>query len=294
LRNYLVPALGDLMLRELTLEHLQGYFTQLREDCDLAPESFDKTRDVLSAVLRTVVEYGRLDANPAERIRLGRRRLNQPKPFLRPAQFFDLLGEVREPYATMVYATVFTGLRISELAGLRWRNVHSDSITVDARYSRGDWDVPKSLASKATIAVDGHLIQRLFQLKHLEVQVRAGRAVRRYPAVKSDGPEDLVFQSVRTGAPMRDNNILARHIKPAARKLGMPWVNWQALRRSMATWCQQGGVDVKDAQGLLRHSRASTTQDVYMQVVPESQRRAIQKLSEYVFSEARRASEVLQ
>src|SRR5579872_3326452 len=30
-------------------------------------------------------------------------------------------------------------------------------------------------------------------------------------------PEDLVFQSVRTGAPMRDNNILSRHIKPAGR-----------------------------------------------------------------------------
>jgi hypothetical protein len=41
--------------------------------------------------------------------------------------------------------------------------------------------------------------------------------------VKSDRSEDLVFQSVKTGAPMRDNNILSRHIKPAARKLGLPW-----------------------------------------------------------------------
>ena len=30
-----------------------------------------------------------------------------------------------------------------------------------------------------------------------------------------------------------------------------------------ATWLQQAGVDVKDAQGLLRHSRASTTMDIY-------------------------------
>jgi hypothetical protein len=41
---------------------------------------------------------------------------------------------------------------------------------------------------------------------------------RHYKVVKSDRPEDLVFQSVRTGAAMRDNNILSRHIKPAARK----------------------------------------------------------------------------
>ena len=36
--------------------------------------------------------------------------------------------------------------------------------------------------------------------------------------MKADGPEDLVFQSVRSGKPMRDNNILTRLIKPAARE----------------------------------------------------------------------------
>jgi integrase len=119
-------------------------------------------------------------------------------------------------------------------------------------------------------------------LKSLEVLVPAGRATRRYRIVKSEGPDDPVFQSVAKGAPMRDNNILTRHIKPAARKLKVGWVNWQVLRRSCATWMQQAGVDVKDAQGIMRHSRASTTQDVYQQLVPESQRRAVQKLTSYV------------
>ena len=105
-----------------------------------------------------------------------------------------------------------------------------------------------------------------------------------FKAVKADGPDDLVFQSVATGAPMRDNNILCRHIKPAARGLGLGWVNWQVLRRSCATWLQQAGVDIKDAQGLMRHSRASTTQDVYQQVVPESQQQAVRKLSAYALS----------
>jgi hypothetical protein len=40
---------------------------------------------------------------------------------------------------------------------------------------------------------------------------------------------------------MRDNNILSRHIKPAARNLGIGWVNWQALRRSFAPWLQMAG-----------------------------------------------------
>ena len=79
---------------------------------------------------------------------------------------------------------------------------------------------------------------------------------------------------------MRDNNILVREIKPAARELGIPWGNWQVLRRSYATWLKMVGADVKDAQALLRHSRASTTLDVYQQHVPESQRRVVNKLTQ--------------
>jgi integrase len=98
--------------------------------------------------------------------------------------------------------------------------------------------------------------------------------------VKSDGPDDLVFQSLTKGAPMRDNNILVRHIKPAAKPLGIPWVNWQVLRRSFATWLKLAGADVKDAQALMRHSRASTTLDIYQQFVPDSQRRVVDRLNQ--------------
>ena len=38
------------------------------------------------------------------------------------------------------------------------------------------------------------------------------------------------------------------------------------------------GADVKDAQAQMRHSRASTTLDIYQQFVPESQQRAINRM----------------
>jgi len=167
---------------------------------------------------------------------------------------------------------------VSELIGLRWRNVYSDSITIEERCCRGDWGAPKSEASNATIAVNQMVIARLHRLKTVIVKLRAGHAIRRYPAVKSSKPDDLVFQSVIRGRPMRDNNILSRFIKPAARILGIPWVNWRCLRTSHATWLKLAGADVKDAQAQMRHSRASTTLDIYQQFIPESQRRAIDKL----------------
>ena len=83
---------------------------------------------------------------------------------------------------------------------------------------------------------------------------------------------------------MRDNNILSRHIKPAARKLGVPFVNWRCFRTSYATWLKRAGVPVRDAQGQMRHARASTTLDIYQQTVDEHQRDAIRKLDSFTRS----------
>jgi integrase len=276
--NYLGPAFGDVPLRDVTHLSVQKYVSGMAV-WKLAQESKDKVRDVLSSILGAAVEYGLLVKNPAEGVRLPvAKRGKRSKPFITQQQFEVLVELVAEPYASMIYVAVFTGLRVSELVGLRWRNVHEDSITIDERYCRGDWGAPKSEASNTTIPVNAAVIQRIQRLRTLMVEVRAGRALRRYPAVKSTGLDDLVFQSVTTGAPMRDNNILVRHIKPAAKAVGLPWVNWQVLRRSFATWLKLKGADVKDAQALMRHSRASTTLDVYQQFVPESQRRVVDGL----------------
>ena len=184
----------------------------------------------------------------------------------------------------MVFVAVFTGLRVSERVGLRWNDIGEDTITIDERFCRGDWGVPKSESSNATIPVNRAVIERIHRLKTLVVDVKAGRALRRYRAVKSDHPDDLVFQSLVKGGPMRDNSILVRHIKPAARKLGLPFVNWRCLRTSHATWLKMVGADVKDAQAQLRHSRASTTLDIYQQFIPESQRGAVDKLTTLILS----------
>ena len=296
---YLIPTFGSLCLRDLTPLSLQKYISGFRIEepsarqknpeksgprQELARESVDKIRDVLSSVLGSAVKYGYLITNPAAAIQLppSRRGARRQKPFIRPEQFSVLVELIQEPYATMVYVAVYTGLRVSEVIGLRWSDIHEQSITIDERYCRGDWAAPKSDASNTTIPVNRKVIERIQRLRTLTVEVKAGRAIRRYRAVKSDGPDDLVFQSVKKGSPMRDNNILARHIKPAARKLGIGWVNWLVLRRSYATWLRMVGTDPRDRQSLMRHSRFTTTAEIYEQDLPESQLRAVEKLSTLV------------
>jgi integrase len=279
--HYVIPAFGALCLRDLTPMRLQQYLSGLATS-KLAPGSRAKIRTVLGAILRTATrKYHFLHTNPMEGLslppeRTGRRR---SKPYLTSAQVDELIAQIPEPYATIVYVGIYTGLRISELAALRWNDIGDDTITIDERFCRGDWGAPKSESSNATIPVNREVIERIHRMKLLTVQVKAGRAVRRYRVIKSDKPNDLVFQSVRAGKPIRDNNILTRFIKPAARTIGLPWVNWRCLRTSHAVWLKVVGADIKDAQGQMRHSRASTTLDIYQQFVPESQRRVVDRLS---------------
>jgi integrase len=279
IRNYLTPQFGGLCLRDITVLSVDRFISGLGRS-KLSHESIDKIRDVLSSICESAIRYECLVKNPAAGVRLPKpKQGKRSKPYITPQAFAVLIELIQEPYATMVYVAVYTGLRVSELIGLRWSDIHEDSITIDERYCRGDWGCPKSESSNATIGVNAAVIDRIQRLKTLTVEVKAGRAKRQYAAVKGTGPDDLVFQSLRTGAPMRDNNILVRHIKPAGRKLGVPWVNWQVLRRSFATWLKIAGADVKDAQALMRHSRASTTLDVYQQFIPESQRRVVDRLT---------------
>jgi site-specific recombinase XerD len=61
-----------------------------------------------------------------------------------------------------------------------------------------------------------------------------------------------------------------------------PAQNWQVLRRPYATWLIESGADLKAVQGQMRHSRISTTMDIYAQFVPDSQQRAVTRMAEMV------------
>jgi integrase len=278
LSKYLKPRFSRFCLRDFTKLQMQQYFSGMAGE--LSHPTILKIRDTLSSVLRAAVEVDYLTKNPLEQLRLPLdKRPRQPKPTITPAQFHSLIELVPEPYATMLFVSVWTGLRVSELIGLKWRCIHADSITIEERYCRGDWSTPKTNASAATIPVSQEVTARILRLKLLTVKIRAGRATRTYKLVKSDGPDDLVFQSVKDGRPMNDQNILKRHLQPAARKLGLPFVNWQCLRTSHATWLVASGADVKSVQSQMRHSRVSTSLEIYAQAIPTAQRRALEQLS---------------
>src|SRR4051794_1121488 len=160
IKKYALPRFGASCLRQITRLTLQEYFSGMAGK--VSYPTISKTRDVLSSILRAAVEVEYLSKNPMAGLRLPLdKRPRQPKPTITPEDFNKLVEIVAEPYSSMLLVAVWTGLRVSELIGLKWRCIHSDSITIEERFCRGDWSVPKTGASAATIGVEPQVIERI-------------------------------------------------------------------------------------------------------------------------------------
>jgi hypothetical protein len=91
----------------------------------------------MSAVLRSAVDYGLLIRNPMENVRMPRDRRGRrvARPYLSPQQFEQLITEIAELYASMVYVAIYTGLRApnwSVSAGKTFTRIRSPSMSVAA------------------------------------------------------------------------------------------------------------------------------------------------------------------
>jgi len=67
-------------------------------------------------------------------------------------------------------------------------------------------------------------------------------------------PEAFIFPNTDGGF-LNTGNYRNRVLTPLAEKLGLPKLNFQVLRRTMATLAQKKG-SVKDIQAHLRHAKA--------------------------------------
>jgi integrase len=86
-------------------------------------------------------------------------------------------------------------------------------------------------------------------------------------------PDAFIFPNSRGGF-IDTGNYRNRVLNPLAEKLGLPKLNFQVMRRTMATQAQGMG-SVKDIQAYLRHAKADTTANESMQELPESVKKMV-------------------
>ena len=74
-----------------------------------------------------------------------------------------------------------------------------------------------------------------------------------------------------------------RQLYPVLDRLGLPRFSWNRLRKLHSTYLADLGVPPGVLQAQLGHADAALTLNVYAQVLPESQRRAVESLESLLF-----------
>jgi integrase len=92
--------------------------------------------------------------------------------------------------------------------------------------------------------------------------------------------DEFIFPNCRGGVHRVDNyraDVLRPALNKIAKETGIGCIDFRACRRTCATHLSHYG-GVKEVQAHLRHSRATTTLDVYIQEIPEAVRQAVEDL----------------
>jgi site-specific recombinase XerD len=87
------------------------------------------------------------------------------------------------------------------------------------------------------------------------------------------------------GRPRGQQNILQRHLRPAALRAGIGKIGWHTFRHSYSTMLRGAGADIKVQQELLRHSTIQSTLNTYTQAISEQKRAANTTVVGILFNE---------
>jgi integrase len=199
------------------------------------------------------------------------RRQTEPR-ILKHDEIQALVSGLTDPCRTAVIFALSTGLRCSELFGLKWLDFNWEQLTVLVRRAIVDGVVGevKTKYSQSGLPLDPALAELLFAWKR---------------ASKFREEADWVFASSQKAGelPLRPTSMLETQIKPAvkAAKLGDA-IGWHTFRHSYSSMLREMGVDLKVQQELLRHADIRTTMNLYTQAVSEHKRAAHSKVVKMV------------
>lgn len=199
----------------------------------------------LDAVLREIPsEVVRRAPAPS---RAGRRGPPPPPP---P----DVLGPVIGP---LVLAAATTGLRQSELLGLRWRDIDwgAQRVRVRNAYVRHEHSTEgkSDLSTRRSVPLSDRLVAELDRWSQ-----RSAFA----------GDDQLVFGHPQTGKPL-DRSKVTRYFQDASRAAGVRVLRFHDLRHTFGTQMAAASVPIRTIQEWLGHGDIKTTQ-IYAHYAPSA------------------------
>lgn len=280
-RVHIVPRFGALKLSALTKAQVQDYRLELLQSQSRSMAS--KIIRALSAILSNAMNIGAVAQNVAASVKVGRVKREAQKVV--PPERADLKALIKAATDTerpLILTAITTGLRSSELRGLRWQDIDLDAGTVTVCQRADQWGEigpPKSEAGRRTIPIPPELVKELKVWKLRSPPSKLG----------------LAFPST-TGTPLRHNNLLRRlyfplQVRaglgvPKLDKTGAPMVDedgapiltgkygFHALRHAAASGWIESRIDLKRLQVWIGHENIQLTLDTYGHLLADQERDA--------------------
>ena len=269
LKRWIIPQWGALDLSRVRTIEVESWLRRL----PLAKSSCAKIRGLLSVLFNHACRYELFDRNPIRLVRQGAKRRAAPS-VLTPTEIKALLGGLNLRERTLVLLAASTGLRQSELFGVKWCDIDFAQHTMNVMRSivYGVVGPCKTESSQKPVPVHPTVLDALAKW----------REVCRYN--KSD---DWVFASRRHRGrkPIWGQAILRKYIRPVAQSVGIQKrLGWHTFRHTYSTLLRSVGTEFKVMQELLRHSSLRSTLDVYTQAISPAKHAAQAAVLALVFA----------
>ena len=269
--KHISPKWGKCLLKDVKPYLVQDWLRKL----PLAPKTKGHLRGLMyrlfeKAMLWELIPFER---NPMSLVELkGVSKRLKPPRILTEEDFVDLLQQLLQPYRSMVLLAGCTGLRVSEVLGLRWRSVDFEQLVMVVKegFARSQVTKLKSEYSQDELPLDPDVATILLEWKRLCPETTG----------------DWVFPSPRTSKPYDSGSLRKKVLKPAAQRAKIQGsIGWHTLRHSYRAWLDETGAPLGVQQKLMRHANISTTMNVYGGAFMEAKRKANTSVVQRVLSQ---------
>lgn len=302
-RVHVKPSLGDILLVKLDPVTLQEFFNQKYSngkttgEGGLSAKTLRNLRNLFHLALEQARKNGLIQTNLVEGVRLPKEQKREMRVLSREEQRRLMLAcrAMPEPASFGVIFTLFTGLRMGEVCGLRWDNVdmerrqflvcetrnrlpnHDDSI--EASTSVCTVSTTKTDHSRRIVYLCDELYQELSRYQEIQFSIMG-----QYPGYNA-GRYVFCQENGEPYEPRTYQDLFKRCVSRA----GIPGANFHSLRHTFATRALEQGMDPVTLSKLLGHANASITLDKYGHSF-ESQKRAGMELMGALYAPAREPS----
>lgn len=221
IEGHLKAAFGSVKLANIRRADVQRYVTE--RSSQVSPGTVTKELNILKHLFHLAVEWEIVPLNPAQGMKMPRVPAGRVR-YLQPAELRKVLEACPKWLQPIAGLLAFTGMRRSEVLGLRWLEVDRKGERIMLRQTKNG---------------DG----RIVWLNALACQVLDSLPPREAQ------PTDLVFP---TSDQITPENVSLAFLR-ACRKVNIADFRLHDLRHTAASWLRMSGADLQDVAELLGH-----------------------------------------